>query len=161
MRVRQGKVNSHYRVKAKLIDVKYNGHQDANRPGPVELKFTSFGRVRGLVCGAFGEGSPDLHTLCAKLTEVAAATRFRDLAATNTKAAKARAARFVYRAIGIEMLKGTAALKSYRMGVILAGTANAKAAAARRKWAKSRWEQEQETYFYSHNYGNMVHCRPW
>ena len=161
VRVRQGKVNAHYRDKAKTIDEKYNNHPDRSRPGPVGLKLSSFGRVRGLIVGAFGEGSPDLHKLCDKIAETAAATRFCHLGARSMKDAKAKAARYVYRAVGIEMMRGTAALRSHRLAMVLAGSASAKAAAARRRWAKNQWEEEQEAYFYSHSYGSAVHMRPW
>ena len=160
VRVRQAKVNAEYRTKARKIDNRFNNHAD-NRPGPVSLRLASYGRVRGLVCGAFGEGSPDLHKLCDKIAECAAATRYQDLGATNTNVAKSRASNFVYRTLGIEMMRGTAALKSYRMGMILAGSASARAAAARRRWARTRWEQEQEAYFYAHNYGSVSYERPW
>ena len=86
---------------------------------------------------------PDLHKLCEKIAEVLATTRFEDLGATSINSAKARASRFVYRAVGIEMMRGTAALRHHRMGVILAGNASAKAAAYRRRWAKNAWELEQ------------------
>ena len=109
-RVRQGKVHAEYRTKARNIDTRFNNHVD-NRPGPVSLKLASYGRVRGLICGAFGEGSPDLHKLCDKIAECAAATKYQDLGATNINAAKSRASNFVYRAVGIEMMRGTAALK--------------------------------------------------
>ena len=161
VRVRQGKVNNLYRDKAKYIDEKFNNHPYRDRPGPVGLKLASYGRVRGLICGAFGEGSPDLFKLCDKIAGVAASSRFEDLGAIDINSAKARASRFVYRAIGMEMIRGTAALRNYRMGVILAGSASAKAAASRRKWAKIRWEEEQEAYFYSHSYGRLAQERPW
>ena len=159
-RVRQGKVHSQYHAKAKKIDSRFNNHS-GNSPGPVSLKLSSFGRVRGLVCGAFGEGSPDLHRLCDKIAETAASTKYQDLVALTIKDAKSRASNYVYRAVGIEMMRGTAALKSYRMGMILAGSSSAKAAAARRRWSKQQWEVEQESYFYSHNHGSVVHDRPW
>ena len=96
-----------------------------------------------------------------KIAEVLATTRFEDLGATSINSAKARASRFVYRAVGIEMMRGTAALRHHRMGVILAGNASAKAAASRRKWSRKAWEAEQEAYFYSHSYGSQAHERPW
>ena len=141
--MRQGLVNAHYRDKAREIDARFNAHTTRDRPGPVGLKLASHGRVRGLVCGAFGEGSPDLHKLCNKLAEVLATTRFEDLGATSVKSAKARAFRYVFRTVGIEMMRGTAALRQLRMGTILAGNASTKAAASRRKWARNAREAEQ------------------
>ena len=37
--------------------------------GPVELKLGSLGKVQGIVVGAFGEGSDDLHSLIHHLAE--------------------------------------------------------------------------------------------
>ena len=113
------------------------------------------------MCGAFGEGSPDLHKLCSKVADVAASTRFMEMGARSLKTAKSRATRYVYRTVGIEMMRGTAALRTYRMGMVLAGDASAKAAAARRVWARRRWEEEQEAYFYSHHHGYSAYERPW
>ena len=160
VRIRQGKVHSQYSLKAKRIDSEFNSHTGPT-PGPVSLKLSSYGRVRGLVCGSFSEGSPDLHRLADKISDMAACTKYQDLGSLSTRDAKSRASNYVYRAIGIEMMRGTAALRSYRMGMILAGSASATAAAARRRWAKSQWELEQESYFYSHNHGSVIHDRPW
>ena len=162
VRVRQGTVHAEYMKKARTIDEDFNGYPSFdNQPGPVQLKLTSFGRVKGLVCGAFGEGSPDLHKLCDKIADVAASTKFMEMGAISMKTAKSRASRYVFRTVGIEMIRGTAALRNYRMDMVLAGNASAKAAAARRVWSRNRWEQEQEAYFYSHSYGSHAHEQPW
>ena len=102
-----------------------------------------------------------MHKLCQKLIEVGAANRFRDLGATSIKMATSRAARYVYRTMGIEMIRGTAALKPYRVGVILAGDTSAKSAAIRRRESRNVWEAQQEAYYYSHNHGTEAHERPW
>ena len=99
--------------------------------------------------------------MCDTIAECAAVTRCQDLGATDTDTAKSRAANFIYRALGIEMMRGTAALRAYRMGMILAGNQSARSAAARRRWARTRWEEEQEAYFYAHNYGSVSYERPW
>ena len=150
------------KLTARTIDEDFNGYPSFdNQPGPVQLKLTSFGRVKGLVCGEFGEGSPDLHKLCDKIADVAASTKFMEMDAISMKTAKSRASRYVFRTVGIEMIRGTAALRNYRMDMVLAGNASAKAAAARRVWSRNRWEQEQEAYFYSHSYGSHAHEQPW
>ena len=57
-----------YRRKARDADRLYGGH--ANEvSGPVERKLLQFGDLYGLVVGAFGEGSQDLHELVQKLAE--------------------------------------------------------------------------------------------
>ena len=97
VRVRQDKVDAEYKRKARKIDENFNNHPvNSARPGPVGLKLTSFGRVKGFACGAFGEGSPDMHKLCNKLADVAASTRFMEMGARSLKTAKSRASRYVY-----------------------------------------------------------------
>ena len=51
--------DQHCDTKAKL---QYCGSAPGTT-GPVETKLASLGEVKGLVVGAFGEGSEDLHTL--------------------------------------------------------------------------------------------------
>ena len=53
---RAGELNAEYLAKAKHTDQMYT-------VGPVELKLGSLGRVHGIVVGAFGEASDDLHSL--------------------------------------------------------------------------------------------------
>ena len=160
VRVYQGKVTAQYRTKARKIDREFNNHAGRN-PGPVGLKLSSFGRVRGLVCGAFAEGSNDLHKLCQKIIVSAASHRFSDLGATSCEMAKVRAVRYVYRTIGLEMMRGTANLKAARMGTILADDRSASSALRRRSAARVEWEAEREAYFYSHSYDTAAHQRPW
>ena len=160
VRVYQGKVTAQYRAKARKIDEEFNNHTGGN-PGPVGLKLSSFGRVRGLVCGAFGEGSNDLHKLCKKIIVSAASHRFSDLGATSCEMAKVRATRYVYRTIGLEMMRGTANLKAARIGTILADDRSASSALRRRSAARVEWEAEREAYYYSHSYDTAAHQRPW
>ena len=59
---RAGELNAEYLAKAKHTDQTYCG-TPRDVIGPVELKLGSLGRVHGIVVGAFGEGSDDLHSL--------------------------------------------------------------------------------------------------
>ena len=59
---RSGELNSEYIGKARSTDQKYCG-TEIGTIGPVETKLGSLGEVRGLVVGAFGEGSEHLHEL--------------------------------------------------------------------------------------------------
>ena len=59
---RAGELNAEYLAKAKHTDQAYCG-TPRDRVGPVELKLGSLGRVHGIVVGAFGEASDDLHSL--------------------------------------------------------------------------------------------------
>ena len=51
-----------YRSKLKTIEKKYMNSND-NEPGILQQKLDSYGNLRGLVMGQFGEGSQDLHDL--------------------------------------------------------------------------------------------------
>ena len=59
---RAGELNSEYLAKAKQTDLAYCGTA-RGEVGPVERKLGSLGRVHGIVIGAFGEASDDLHSL--------------------------------------------------------------------------------------------------
>ena len=59
---RAGELNAEYLAKAKHTDQTYCG-TPRDTVGPVELKLGSPGRVHGIVVGAFGEASDDLHSL--------------------------------------------------------------------------------------------------
>ena len=59
---RAGELNSEYLAKAKQTDLAYCGTAHGE-VGPVERKLGSLGRVHGIVIGAFGEASDDLHSL--------------------------------------------------------------------------------------------------
>ena len=57
-----------YRKKARDTDRKY-GDTVEGTIGPVERKLQQYGDIQGLVVGAFGEGSEDLHTLVQTMAE--------------------------------------------------------------------------------------------
>ena len=59
---RSGELNGEYLAKARRTDQTYCGTEQGN-VGPVERKLGSLGHVHGIVVGAFGEGSDDLHAL--------------------------------------------------------------------------------------------------
>ena len=59
---RAGELNAEYLAKAKHTDQTYCG-TPRDTVGPLELKLGSLGRVHGIVVGAFGEASDDLHSL--------------------------------------------------------------------------------------------------
>ena len=63
---RAGELNAEYLAKAKHTDQAYCGTPH-DAIGPVELKLGSLGRVHGIVVGAFGEASDDLHSLLHQL----------------------------------------------------------------------------------------------
>ena len=65
---RANMLQGEYRRKARDADRIYGGHIGEN-VGPVERKLLQFGDVIGLVVGAFGEGSEDIHDLFQQMAE--------------------------------------------------------------------------------------------
>ena len=59
---RARELNSEYIKKARATDQQYCGTAPGTN-GPVETKLARLGDVKGVVVGAFGEGSEDLHAL--------------------------------------------------------------------------------------------------
>ena len=57
-----------YRKKARGTNRKY-GDAVEGTIGPVERKLQQYGDIHGLVVGAFGEGSEDMHTFVQTLAE--------------------------------------------------------------------------------------------
>ena len=68
MNRRANQLQSEYRRKAKEADRIYGNHIN-DQAGPVERKLLQYGDLYGLVVGAFGEGSQDLHELIQLLAE--------------------------------------------------------------------------------------------
>ena len=62
-----------YLPKARELDRQYSGVEQGT-VGPVQRKLESFGEVKGLVFGAFGEGSEDVHSLVQNLASCRART---------------------------------------------------------------------------------------
>ena len=152
VRTRQKGVHAEYHRKASKIDREYNNHE-STQSGPVSIRLAQFDRIRVFACGAFGEGSSDLHDLCAAIAKKAAVTKFQDMGARSTEEAYSRALRYVYRVIGMEMMKGAAMLKQRRIGVARGGSASAKQATARRQQAARKWACDRLAYFNTHSYG--------
>ena len=69
------------------------------------------------------------------------------------------AKRYVYKRVGIAMMKGMAALKFHRLNQAVAGSDSARAAAARRRWAQSAWIDDNAAYYDRHSYGGRPHPR--
>ena len=55
------------------MDRQYGGVEEGI-VGPVQRKLEGFGEIKGLVFGAFGEGSEDVHTLVQSLASSRART---------------------------------------------------------------------------------------
>ena len=66
-----------YRRPLAKLDTKYHGTL-ANQTGPLVRRLEGFGRLQGLVVGAWQEGSKDLHTLLDILADTKVRKRSRD-----------------------------------------------------------------------------------
>ena len=83
VRVRQQKVHNEYKVKAHKADKDFNDFDGTPNSGPVATRLSSFGRIKGLVSGTFGEGSTDLHDLCEQMASSPVSHRSYELGATS------------------------------------------------------------------------------
>ena len=100
----------------------------------MERKVTSFGRVRRLVFGAFGEASPDVYDLVKECGDIGAARGWRDMGAASITDARAILQGRARRHLGIEAVRGHALFKLECLQNLLGN--NARSAAARRQRAK-------------------------
>ena len=66
--VRAGTLQREYNGKLAAIDAKHHGVA-RGQTGPLVQRLQSWGELRGLVVGQFGEGSQDLHSLLKSLAE--------------------------------------------------------------------------------------------
>ena len=129
-----------YRLKAQRLD---ETHCGARRgvPGPVALKLAGFGRLWGLVFGAYGEASEDVHELVRTLSTSYAARHWTRLGAREPAEAAAACASTLCRSWGLTAARGQARLLLAGLGHVGAGAA---AAAGRRSsaetWHRSRRE---------------------
>jgi hypothetical protein len=150
---RQGMVPSEYRRKAKNADRKYNG-TIGDAVGPVERELASYGRVRGLVSGAYGEMSKDVVWLVRHCTNAMAARHWRSMGARNVKEAKAALVTKTRKRLGIEAVRGHAILKLERLKQEL-GRANMRQARERRRESQNR-HRERRKFYYHHYFGSRT-----
>ena len=98
--------------------------------GPVGRKLQSYGRVRGLVFGAWGEASSDAHDLLSQLAKQGARYMWRDMGCPDEAAAVGCLAWLLRRRWGMVGLRENARLKLDRLAYVGRGAA---AAAERRQ----------------------------
>ena len=86
--VRAEGLGSEYANKARRLDARYCGC-GRGEVGPVESKLRTYGQVRGLVFGAWGEAFPDGHDLLTAAAELGARRHCAHMAARTEAAATA------------------------------------------------------------------------
>ena len=75
--------------KAHAVDTNYNAWDPhAVTPGSMTQRLHDFGRVEGLVVGAYGEASPDLIKLINRLVNKASQTRHRHVGFDSVRSAR-------------------------------------------------------------------------
>ena len=139
---RTREIQSEYIQKARDLDSRFSTAVPAS-PGPVELKLASFGRIRGLTFGAFGEASDDVHDLVSLLAAGQASRDWASMRCRDSNEAKALIARTLYRSWGLMAVRSQARLKL--CGLAHVGT-GMQAAALRRDRADLLHARLREAY---------------
>ena len=69
-------------------------------------------------------------------------TRYDQMGTTGVKVVRSRATAYVYKMVGMQMMKTTASLRTYRLAMALTGSEIAQDAYTRRLNARTTWEHE-------------------
>ena len=132
---RASELNGEYITKARNTDRQYCGTAQGTT-GPVETKLATLGAVKGVVVGAFGEGSDDLHSLIHHLAisrvRVAGPQKGRRGQVRTEEAELALTTSFLRRTLSVVGVRAQARLLLGRLEVI---GPRAAAAAGRRNYA--------------------------
>ena len=132
---RASELNGEYIRKARNTDQQYCGTAPGTT-GPVETKLGSLGEVKGVVVGAFGEGSEDLHSLIHHLAvsrvRMAGPQKGRRGQVRSEEAELALTTSFLRRSLSVVGVRAQAKLLLGRLEVIGPG---AEAAAGRRNYS--------------------------
>ena len=122
-----------YANKARRLDQQYCGTQPGVA-GPVERQLQSFGQLRGLVFGAWGEASPDVEMLLSLAASTGAQRHWRSMGSSDDDTARGVLAWMLRRRWGMAALRENARLKLERLEYVGRG---AHAAAERRGTASA------------------------
>ena len=123
-----------YKKKAKDVDRLYGGTKERTKEGtgPVENKLSQYGDLQGLVVGAFGEGSEDLHGLVQLLAESKVKAMGLSRGREGTEAELGMLVGQIRRMLSTVNVRAQAQCLLTRMNSIGEGVSQA---AKRRKWA--------------------------
>ena len=156
---RASELNGEYIKKARTTDQLYCGTAPGTT-GPVETKLARLGNVKGIVVGAFGEGSEDLHSLIHHL----AFSRVREAGPQKARSGQLRTMEaelalttsLLRRALSVVGVKAQARLLLGRLETIGPG---ATAAAGRRNYALNLeriWANERRADLLSRAQGKAL-----
>jgi len=129
-----------YLKKAKDVGQRFCGAA-VGQQGPVEEKLVGMGNLRGLVFGAFGEASKDVHDLVQRLADSRVARKGLSRGRVCAKGEKSVVVGQLRRALSVATVKAQAESLVGKLEWVGEGAA---AAAERRKrqWERSRLERE-------------------
>ena len=111
-----------YANKARLVDRRFC-HTLPPDVGPVEARLRTFDPVRGLVFGAWGEGSPDVERLLTAFSRTGAARHWREMQRAGPAEAQGVLAWLLRRRWGMTALREAARLKLERLAYVGRGAA--------------------------------------
>ena len=134
---RAARLPAEYAAKARQVDAHYCGVQLGDI-GPVERRLRTYEPVKGLVFGAFGEASEDVHILLSAVADAGATKHFRSMLARDPEEARGSVAWLLKRRWGVTAARAAARLTLSRLEFVGRGAA---AAVNRRREATGRAAQ--------------------
>ena len=148
VRFRADRVHTDMLRKSREIDRVHNHWTTDNaNPGPVTRVLMGYGRCEGLVVGAHGECSPDVHSLIQRMTHRGALRRYKQMGFKSARNAKSTVLAQVRMALGVEAIRGVARVRLQNLGTALAGYEAAKCQANRRANAKARFAEQSNAHY--------------
>ena len=126
-----------YRKKARDADRKFGGTAEGTI-GPVETKLLQYGELQGLVVGAFGEGSEDLHSLVQIIAESKVNSMGLARGREGTEAEMGKVVGQVRRMLSTASVRAQAQCLLTRMSSVGEGVGQI---AKRRQWAAAQEER--------------------
>ena len=134
---RSNLLQGEYKKKARDADKQYVGTAEGS-VGPVENKLLQYGDLQGLVVGAFGEGSQDLHTLVQTIAEAKVKSLGLARGRQGTEAELGIVVGQVRRMLSTTSVRAQAQCLLARMSQVGEGVGQA---AKRRRWAAAEDER--------------------
>ena len=120
--------------------------------GPASQRLQSFGRVHGWAFGAFGEASPDVHSLLDALTRQGAASKFRDLGVDTPLLARPHIKQRCCRELGIAVVRSAALHKLHALAAAIMGVTAASQQSRRRQSASAAQRERADSYYHQHSF---------
>ena len=106
-----------------------------------------YGHCEGLVGGAHGECSPDIHSFVTRIAKRGVQRRFKQMGFKTAREAKSTVLAQVRMTLGVEAIRGVARLRLQNLGTALAGIESARAQANRRANSKARFAEQTNAHY--------------